>query len=125
MDPAFSRPGEQPTAFEEQLVAAVQVEQPRGAKQLWLMLAQRVGLEHLMAGLDEFGDDHVWVPTRSGLMQELWAQVRTEEIRRLTASTGLSFRAIARQLNVSHTTVQRAARVRHGKVPVGHGKKRR
>lgn len=125
MEPAFSRPGERPTDFEQQLVSAVQVERPRGAKQLWLMLAQRGGLEHLLAVLDEFGDDHVWVPTRSGLMQELWTQVRTEEIRRLSESTGMSFRAIARQLKVSHTTVQRAARVRHGKVPANRGKKRR
>lgn len=125
MDPAFSRPGEPPTEFEVQLLGQVEPAPPRSAKELWLMLARLIGLAELMAVLDEFGDGQVWVPSRSGLMQELRTQVRDAEIRRLSGTSGMSFRAIARQLNVSHTTVQRAARSRYGRVPAEHGKKRR
>lgn len=121
MDPAFSRPGEQPTAFEQQLLDAVDVSAPINAKQQWLAIAQRIGLSPLMAILDEFGDGNVWVPTRNGLMQTLWRDVRNREIERLSGE-GLSQRAIAQRVKASRATVQRVAQLPHGIGPAECGK---
>lgn len=122
MDPAFSRPGEQPTAFEEQLLDSVQLAQPRSGKELWLLLAQRIGLADLMAVLDEFGDGQVWVPSRTGLMQELWVQTRYAEIQRLRAEEGLSCREVAERMKVSPATVIRAVRSQYGSETPARGK---
>lgn len=125
MDPAFSQPGEPPTAFEEQLLRGVEMDRPVTAKDLWLLIAQRIGLSSLVQVLDEFGESHVWVPSRSGLLRQLWGQVRDAEIHRLLDEPGASHRGIAAQLKVPRTTVQRVARSRHGGGPPGHGKKPR
>lgn len=121
MDPAFSRPGDGPTAFEQKLLDAVDVSSPTSAQQLWLSIAQRIGLAPLMAILDEFGDGNVWVPSRNGLMRSLWGDVRNREIERLT-NEGLSQRAIARKVKTSRYTVQRVAQSPHGIGPADCGK---
>lgn len=125
MDPAFSRPGEPPTAFEEQLLAGVQMEHPTSTKDLWLLIAQQIGLAALVRVLDQFGDEHVWVPSRSGLLKPLWSQLRDAEIERLVRQGGMSHRGIADQLKVPRTTVQRVARARHGGGPPQREKQRR
>lgn len=108
MDPAFSLPGEAPTQFERDLLAGVEVGTPTTGQQLWLLLAKRIGVDQLMAVLDEFGDTHVWVPSRGALLLSVWTPVRDREIARLQAQEGLSQRAIARRMGVSQRTVLRA-----------------
>jgi len=107
MEPAFSRAGEAPTAFELELIASAQLGLPTQAKEQWIALAQRIGLAAVMAVLDEFGDSSVWVPSRSGLLQPLWADMRSREVARLR-SEGENISAIARKLGVHRRTVTRA-----------------
>ncbi|HET6805311.1 MAG TPA: helix-turn-helix domain-containing protein, partial [Frateuria sp.] len=108
--------------FEEQLLASVQLDQPRCGKELWLVIAQRIGLADLMAVLDEFGDGQVWVPSRTGLMQELWVQTRYAEIQRLRHQEGLSCREVAERMKVSPATVIRAVRSQYGSETPSRGK---
>jgi len=107
MEPAFSRAGESPTTFELHLVTSAQLGLPTQPKEQWIALAQRIGLASVMAVLDEFGDASVWVPSRSGLLQPLWAELREREVARLRAE-GESISEIARKLGVHRRTVNRA-----------------
>lgn len=117
MEPAFSRRGEPATPFERELLSSAPVGEPTNAQQLWLVIARRIGMDELMVMLDEFGDAHVWVPTRSRLVQNLWGDVRDAEICRLRDVHGMSLTSIAKRMQVSRTTVGRVVRARHGGGP--------
>lgn len=121
MDPAFSRPGEAPTPFERELLAAIPRSEPKCASELWLVVAQAIGLDALMRMLDEFGDAHVWIPSRHRMIQSLWVDQRDSEIRRLRHEQRLSLAVIAERLCVSRKTVLRVARRRHGSAPPKRG----
>lgn len=116
MDPAFSRPGELPTAFEQMLLGSSPVHCPSTPREQWLSLAQRMGLGGVLLVLDEFGGNRTWMPTREGLMRALWIDLRDNEIRRLHGQQ-LSARAIAKQIHISRRTVQRVVSSLHGSAP--------
>lgn len=123
MEPAFSRPGEPPTVFEREMLSNIRFDHPTRVNQLWLMLAQRIGLGELMLILDELGDTDVWMPSRRGLMSSLWNEIRDKEILRL-ANAGASQSAIARHLKTSRRTVARVA-LPHGSAQVKREKQAR
>jgi hypothetical protein len=108
MDPAFSRRGEAPTAFERGLLDSVHVRDPETTQDLWLLVAQRAGLDALMLVLDEFGNGPVWVPTRRTFFNALCAPA-VERMIVTMIDQHVSRREIARRLNMSHTQVQRIA----------------
>jgi|APThiThiocy_ev2_2_1041544.scaffolds.fasta_scaffold05953_8 hypothetical protein len=128
MDPVFSRPGEAPTAFERQLLDAAAVHHPSTTQELWLLIAQRAGLEALMVVLDEFGNGAVWVPSRRTFFNALGGPTLENMITTLL-DQDVSQREIARRMCMSHTQVQRiAARHRgtcaHGTAPATREKQR-
>lgn len=120
MDPVFSRPGEAPTAFERGLLVGVDVSRPTTTQELWLLIAQRVGLDVLMTVLDEFGYGSVWVPSRRAFFASLCGP-ELEQLIGALVEQGLSQREIGRRLRMHHSTVQRIASRRgtspHGNAP--------
>lgn len=57
----------------------------------WLLLAQRIGVEALVAVLDELGGEKVHVPQRGTFFAELYRPIRNAQIRQLRAQEmGLS-----------------------------------
>lgn len=112
MDPAFSRRGEAPTSFERELLANHGQHAPRTDDDLWMLLAQRIGLENLMAVLDEVGGIKLWVPTREQLVRRVWVDLRDREIRRLRQEHHLSTCEISARLGVNPRTVRRVV---HGR----------
>lgn len=97
----FSAKGEGCTAFERALVAE---SCPAGdAAAVWLGLMRRVGVDAILAVMDEFGTEKVHVPTRSAFFGTLWREHRDNEIRRrlmkepaavVAADFGLSRQAV-------------------------------
>lgn len=123
MDPAFSRPGEPPSAFERGLFDQAACDRPSNSQQLWMLIGRQIGLAALVAVLDEFGDTQVWVPSRSALMKALWGDLRDDEIRRCLAN-GDTWSEISRRLSVSRTTIARAVPLTDGNGTARCGKQR-
>ena len=133
MDPVFSRPGEAPTDFERQLLDCADVSHPSTTRELWLLLAKRAGLDALLMMLDEFGDGHVWVPSRRAFFNLFGRRQALEDIVASMLDQDISQRDIAQLARISHTQVQRiaarhAARRRgtcaHGSAPATREKQR-
>ena len=79
----FSGRGDGVTEFERALVrvAADDAVAVGDAAAQWLLLAQRVGIDAVVAVFDEFGTEKVHVPTRESFFQALYRQQRNEAIR--------------------------------------------
>lgn len=121
MDPAFSRRGEPATEFERALLSGSDVSTPTTIRQLWQMLAQVVGADRLFTVLDEFGDTVVWVPSRSGLINQLWIEVRNREIRCRRELHGESLASLARHFGMSRAGVARVVSPPNGNGPATRG----
>lgn len=117
MDPVFSRPGEAPTGFERQLLEGAHVARPVNTRELWLLIAQRAGLDTLLTVLDEFGDGSVWVPSRRTFFASIGRPALEQAVGSMI-ELGLSRREIARRLCMSPTQVHRIA-IRRGTSPHG------
>lgn len=104
----FSRRGEAVTAFERSLVEQSAMDRPTRDADLWICIAKRIGVDNLVAVLDELGGEKVHVPTRSSFFAALYRPVRNRQIADMRSQTGASLRAIGRELNLSATAVHKA-----------------
>jgi len=114
--PAFSDRGEAPTDFERMLVDQYGDEDPRHVRQLWVLIARRIGVAACAVVLDEIGGmSNLSAPTRRTFFGELYHRQRDEEIQR-RMSAGEPSSQVARDMGLDGSTVRRIAaakRVRH------------
>lgn len=73
----FSRRGEKCTDLERAL--AERTDAPAWM-QSWIALVQRIGIDAVVAVMDEFGSERVHVPTRASFFASLWRESRDAEI---------------------------------------------
>lgn len=104
--PRLSRRGESPTQLEIELVAHADTAHITEARQIWVSLAQRIGLAALYAVLDEFGGEKPHVPTREVFAAMLLRGQRDAQIRSL-AQRGYRVTDIARMMSISKQAVCR------------------
>ncbi|MEN6538940.1 MAG: hypothetical protein ABFC67_04945 [Mizugakiibacter sp.] len=105
MEIRFSQRGDRPTTFERGLVSEAPTCLLTETRQLWLLIAERIGLEALLVVLDEIGGEKVHVPTRADFFGALWRPVRDAEIRRLKGQ-GFGAKRIAKELGMTRSAVQ-------------------
>lgn len=113
--PAFSERGEKPTVYECDLLAQCCEPDPRMVRQLWINIAQRIGIQALCVVLDELGGDpYVSLPSRRMFFQDLHRARRNAQIVAMAASMDPLTRgartSIARAMRVHRRTVDRALR---------------
>lgn len=103
----FSRKGQSCTEFERALVASA-IE--RGSEPSpWLAIVERVGLDMVVAVMDEVGGADIYVPSRAGFFGALLASVRATEIARRLANGDRPV-DVARDLGMTRQAVDRARR---------------
>jgi hypothetical protein len=110
MAPEFSERGDAPTDYERALVAKCGDDEPRHVRQLWLLIAKRVGVDALCVLLDELGGiANLSAPSRRAFFADLARAARNSEIlERAERKEGPT--AIAKSLGVHRRTVDRALR---------------
>lgn len=104
--PRFSRRGEAPTQLELELVAHADTSRITESRQVWVSLAQRIGLAHLYTVLDELGGEKVHIPTRDVFAAMLLRGQRDAQIRALLHRR-YRVTDIARMMGVSKQSVIR------------------
>lgn len=104
--PRLSRRGEAPTQLELELVAHADTSRITESRQIWVSLAQRIGLAHLYTVLDELGGEKVHIPTRDVFAAMLLRGQRDAQIRALLHRR-YRVTDIARMMGVSKQSVIR------------------
>lgn len=107
--PRLSRRGESPTQLEIELVAHVDTSRITEARQIWVSIAQRIGLAALYVILDELGGEKIHVPSRDLFAANLLREQRDAQIRDLL-SRGHRMSEVARLMGCSKQSVSRAVR---------------
>lgn len=106
--PAFSDRGEAPTDFERMLVDRYGDDEPREIRQLWVLIARRIGVDACAMVLDEIGGmSYLSAPSRRTFFHDLYQRARDEEIRRRSAGETIS--SIALDMGLSEHRVRRIA----------------
>ncbi|HPG93681.1 MAG TPA: hypothetical protein PLR28_03895 [Dokdonella sp.] len=98
----FSSKGCPITAFERSLLVRGCGESDWVA--VWVELMQRIGVEPIVAIMDEFGSEKIHVPTRESFFGALWRAMRDAEVRRRLAA-GDSASVIAHDFGLSRALV--------------------
>lgn len=107
--PAFSDRGDAATDFERTLVDQYGDEDPRHVRQLWVLIARRIGVDACALVLDEIGGmSNLSAPTRRTFFAELYQRQRDEEIQR-RLSAGESSSRVGRDMGLDGSTVRRIA----------------
>jgi hypothetical protein len=79
--PAFSDRGDAPTDFERELVDQFSDQEPRHVRQLWLLIAKRIGCDAMGVILDELGGmTNLSVPTRRNFFSDLYREAQRTAI---------------------------------------------
>lgn len=104
--PRLSRRGEAPTQLELELVAHADTSRITESRQIWVSLAQRIGLTQLYTVLDELGGEKVHIPTRDVFAAMLLRGQRDAQIRALLHRR-YRVTDIARMMGVSKQSVIR------------------
>lgn len=104
MSRQFSERGLPVTAFERALVAQADTARLTDASGQWVLLAQKVGLEAIVAIMDEFGTEKIHVPTRQQFIQALYRPVRNAQIQALAAG-GMPAGEIAQRMGMCRQMV--------------------
>lgn len=104
--PRLSRRGEAPTQLELELVAHADTSRITESRQVWVSLAQRIGLAQLYTVLDELGGEKVHIPTRDVFAAMLLRGQRDAQIRALLHRR-YRVTDIARMMGVSKQSVIR------------------
>lgn len=79
--PAFSDRGETPTDFERELVEQFSDQEPRHVRQLWLLIAKRIGCDATCVVLDEIGGmTNLSAPSRRNFFRDLFREAQREAV---------------------------------------------
>lgn len=99
--------GDPCTDTERQLAAQAESGCPADATGQWLLLAQRIGLDALVAIFDEFGGEKIHIPQRSNFFEALYRPIRNARVHELRAQ-GYSASEIASKTGLDRRRVWEA-----------------
>jgi hypothetical protein len=108
--PAFSDRGDAPTAFERELVDQFSDQEARHVRQLWLLIAKRIGCDAMCVVLDEIGGmTNLSAPSRRNFFRDLYRDAQRETIAEKLGD-GLRVVDVAADLGVPPIFVSRVKR---------------
>ena len=102
----LSERGDMPTQFELDLIANADTSRITDATGQWLLLAQRIGLHAVLAVLDEFGREKVFVPSRKGFIGAVYTPIRNDLLCARAAS-GAPLQKLRAEFGLSNSHIMR------------------